>query len=245
MDPVGQAAARAQAQAQADAQRRAADRAAAQADVRAAKQQARRADEQARTAIQIPEIPLVNIAGIPPADVELPIRDGAQLSILDFNNIFKYIIGNIFPNIDQDTYNKLKNEFKQLNDSSKHELLKGIINPDGSVTREFIELIEADRNINTWGTNNGYQNDTPWKNLVEELGVIQLHSLVKYNITDLFKAIANKLSKLNKIIEMDRNVLGPVGQDGLPGPAGSTRGSNYEKKYLKYKQKYLKLKNNN
>jgi len=171
--------------------------------------------------------------------------------ITNFNEIFLFVLGYIYPNIESADLTRLKSEFVQLNDSLKYELLSGIVLADGTLTPEFISLINADHDIKLWGFNNGYQENPDWKHLVEELSVIQLNSLVKKNVTDLFKAIANKLRRLNQIIEKDKGVLGPdvpglPGAVAVPGQPGDHRvGPNpYRNKYLKYKQKYLKLKNN-
>lgn len=165
-------------------------------------------------------------------------KEGKKLDTL--NEVFRYIVGSIYKNIDNEKYQSLKKEFDSFNDSTKYKLLDGLVSKSGNdinLSKTFYELVEADEKIYKWGSDNGYKENPRWKELLEELGVIQLQSLVKYNynynVEELFKLVTDKIRALNKIIEIDRNIV----------PNGSNR--SLEQKYLKYKQKYLKLKNNN
>jgi hypothetical protein len=184
------------------------------------------AAEAAAAAIQIPPIPLL----IVPNPQQLtpnftPNNVNVGNNIESFNEMFHYIFNYIYPNTNEQTKERLINEFKQLNDKTRFKLLENIIDVDGNFTQEFSDLILANYNIADWGRRNGYNENPLWKNLVEKLAVTQIHSLTKMNIdiSELFRLIGNKLNTLNKMVEIDRKI--------------------YRNKYLKYKQKYLKLKN--
>lgn len=174
-------------------------------------------------------------------------QDQAQL-IGNFNQVMQYVIQYIYPNINQQDLEKVLSEFNQLNNNQRFGLISDIIivsDVDGvknyQLSQNFVDLINADRKIHLWGYNNNYNDDPDWKALLEELTVIQLNSIVKPNVRDLFRAIKNKFRVLNRMIEIDRGIVGsPPNDDGSRVPGGNRFG----RKYLKYKQKYLKLKNN-
>jgi hypothetical protein len=177
-----------------------------------------------------------------------------QYNIPKYNEMFYYIFNYIYPNIVDADKIRLINEFSQLNDNHKYKLISGILDPlSNNFTPAFTSLIQADYDIAEWGRDNHYDDLPTWKGLLEELAVIQIHSLTVKTIEDLFKLIANKLRTLNKIIETDRNIIGPTRgtpmgpgvtePDTAPDPNRGTSRFGHYKKYLKYKQKYLKLKN--
>ena len=166
--------------------------------------------------------------------------------VTNLNALFTYVIAYIYPRIDQETMDRLRLEFSQLNETNRFQLIDGIIITNAGVapatyqlSLNMVALINADRAISLWGITNGYSTNLEWLRLIDELAAIQLLSFVKPNLTSLFQAIRNKLRILNRIIEVDKNILGPAGVDGALRPAGASREA---RKYLKYKQKYLKLK---
>jgi hypothetical protein len=173
----------------------------------------------------------------------------AQL-IGNFDHVMEYVITYIYPQINHVDLTRVLSEFNQLNDSQRFKLIRGVIDTAGppapgaaqlyQLSPNFVALINADRNIALWGYQNNYNDDADWKALLEELTIIQLNSIVKPDITDLFRAIRQKFRVLNRMIEIDRGIIGgPPGANGVALPVAGNR----FRKYLKYKQKYLKLKN--
>ena len=209
-------------------------------------------------ALQPPAILVQQAPATPLANVQHPnhaiINANADLlhpgnePVTNLNALFTYVIAYIYPNINLENMTRLQAEFSQLNRTSRFQLIEGIIitnavvapggQPTYQLSQDMVALINADRNISLWGINNGYSGNPEWLGLIDELAAIQLLSFVKPNLTSLFRAIRDKLRILNRIIEVDKNIVGPVGVDGALRPAGASRA----RKYLKYKQKYLKLK---
>lgn len=156
--------------------------------------------------------------------------------IPNFDKMFETIFYVIYPNITEEIKEKLVKEFQQLNNNQRFKLLTGIIDPNtGDFTEKFNTLIKNDEDIVTWGIENKYQSSENWIKLVEELGKLQVHSLTVVNVEELFGLIGDKLRTLNKIVETDRKI-------NLESTGG---GNGMHKKYLKYKQKYLKLQKKN
>ena len=157
--------------------------------------------------------------------------DDADNKLENLNNIFNYIFMNA--NIEDEHKESFILKFKELNNKTKFELLKNIINGEESkFTEDFIDILNIDERIKMWARDNDIQSND-WKNLLKEIGITTLNSLTtkkKVDTTELFNLLQQKLKSLNKIIQNDRELEG----------GGISR-----KKYLKYKQKYLNLKNVN
>jgi hypothetical protein len=174
-----------------------------------------------------------------------------------FDKIFNDILTNLGLN---DPDEQLRREFLSLNDKNKYELLRGLgkPNPDGTTFQPsdgLIALYVADIQINRYGTDKGFNENPSFINLKKELAILQFNSLIKsyVNLDDFFQVISNKVNKLNELIKNDRQLADGSADGRADGSAdgradvrakGSAKGSaDGRKKYLKYKLKYLKLKN--
>jgi hypothetical protein len=140
----------------------------------------------------------------------VPLPELSDNIIGNFTTIMEYVILYIYPNITRENLQEIINQFNQLNNNKRFKLIHGVIeradddDDQFQLTQQFVELINADRKIALWGYNNNYQDDEEWNSLLKELSLIQLHSIVKPNVRDLFRAIRDKFSVLNRMISNDR-----------------------------------------
>jgi len=161
--------------------------------------------------------------------------------IIGFDKIFLKILNDLKINSDDNA--ELVAEFEHLDDNKKYQLLSSVgeINEMGAFNPnyEMQQLLEADKAIQHFEQANSLDHNKSWLELKKELSILQVNSIIKLtqtqNIDEFFDIIRNKVDALNKLIRADRGLSAR--------PAVETGRKKASRKYLKYKQKYLKLKN--
>jgi len=98
---------------------------------------------------------------------------------------------------------RLINQYYALTVAAQHILIDGIMS-DGNNTPLFNELLDIDRNINTFGDTNNYNVLPVWQVLKAELGILQYNTITKMDIKQLLGLIKDKIKKLNEITMRDK-----------------------------------------
>lgn len=146
---------------------------------------------------------------------------------------------------DPNIKDKIKNEMVNFDDKSKYKIIS-----DTELNLNVKKLIDADNKLNNLVKAGGIlhpfyikknENKTAWENSMEQVarlqGLIILRKISQNNCDGLIKnllgAFDTKLKAVNTVLESD-----------LKSQAGGSD-NDYLVKYLKYKNKYLKLLKNN
>ena len=156
-------------------------------------------------------------------------------NIFNDANIEKYIkqiVDALEPVNNQDIINNLNEEVKNYTNREKLSFIN-------DTQKHLNTLIEADKKIEilkvTMANKGGYDPDN-WNKLMEGLSKLQVLSLInktancKETTDAIITALNEKINRVNEVLVKNLQTGGNI--------------KSYKHKYLKYKSKYLRIKNN-
>jgi hypothetical protein len=177
-------------------------------------------------------------------------NQGKNQSTLDSTNLWKQFIEYIDEIItalgitDTSIKQKIKKDMEIFDQKSKYKIIS-----DSALQKNVVKLLEADRKLNDLVKTGGIlktfydkqENKDAWDNSMKQVarlqGLIILRKISQNDCDGLIKnllgAFDTKLKAVNTVLESD-----------LKSQAGGSD-NDYLVKYLKYKNKYLKLLKNN
>lgn len=153
----------------------------------------------------------------------------------NINNYIEQIVNALIDNTDRNNElirNKLIEEFKNYKTNDKLSFIK-------NTEIHLDKLIEADIEIEKLKTqmeNKGGYDVESWNKLMEGLSKLQVLSLInktancKETTDAIITALNEKINRVNEVLEKNLQTGGNI--------------KSYKHKYLKYKSKYLRIKNN-
>ena len=156
-------------------------------------------------------------------------------------------------NEDREITNKIVEEMKSFNDNAKYKIIN-----DTLLHNNVAKLIEADTNLNDVFNRSDIQNrikdkdgvKTEWQKTMSQIarlqGLIILRKISENDCDGLIKSLLGafnqKLEAVNQVLASDLKQSGQASDNNRIQTGGTN--NNYLK-YLKYKNKYLRLRKNN